>query len=268
MAQDEKGNSGGQYLRVDLTGGRTWSEQLDGDTHRAHVGGSGYGVKVLYEEVLPGVAWSDPENRLIVASGPLGGTRVNGSGTVSVITKGPLTNGATTSQANGFLGAYMRFNGFDGVVIQGAAQDLQYLYIHDGQAELRDARHLAGADTWEMIDRLAEELGVGERQLSVFGIGPAGERTARFAGFVGDRGHVAGHNGTGAVMGSKRLKAIVARRSRGPARLRTTGRRWPMRQRPFSATLPITPQCGRACPGGGRFGGWRGAPAGGRGCCR
>ena len=216
MSTEKQASYGGKFLRVDLTSGRIWSEQLDKETYRKHLGGTGYGARVLYEEVPPGVEWSDPENRLIVASGPLGGTRVNGSGTVSVITKGSLTNGTATSQANGFLGAYMRLNGFDGLVLQGAAQSLKYLYIHDGGAELREAGHLAGVDTWEMIDLLAEELGVGERQISVFGIGPAGENLVRFAAFVGDRGHVAGHNGTGAVMGSKRLKAIVAQRARGP----------------------------------------------------
>jgi aldehyde:ferredoxin oxidoreductase len=208
---------GGKYLRVDLTSGRIWSEQLDEETYRKYVGGTGYGTKVLYEEVPPGVEWSDPENRLIVASGPLGGTRVNGSGTISVVTKGPMTNGAVASQANGFMGAYLRFNGFDGVVIQGAAERLQYLYIHQGEAELRDAEHLAGLDTWDMNDRLVEEIGVDESRLSVFGIGPAGENKVRFAAFAGDRGHVAGHNGTGAVLGSKRLKAIVAQRARSQA---------------------------------------------------
>jgi len=217
MANEDQNSCGGKYLRVDLTSSQIELEQLDAETHRKHVGGTGFGAKMLYDEVPADVAWSDPENRFIVASGPLGGTRVNGSGTVSVVTKGPLTNGAAASQANGFLGAYMRLNGLDGVIVQGAADRLTYLYIHDGQAELRDATHLADVDTWDMIDRLAEELDVDARQISVFGIGPAGEHMARFAGFAGDRGHVAGHNGTGAVMGSKRLKAIVARRARGPA---------------------------------------------------
>ncbi len=108
MAQDQQHNFGGRYLRVDLTSGRIWSDQLESATYRQYLGGAAYGAKVLYEEVPPGVAWSDPENRLVVASGPLAGTRVNGSGTVSVITKGPMTNGAAASQANGFLGAYMR----------------------------------------------------------------------------------------------------------------------------------------------------------------
>ena len=215
MSESRQESYRGRFLRLDLTNGRIWTEEVEEETYRKYLGGTGYGAKVLYEEVPPGVEWSDPENRFVVASGPLGGTRVNGSGTVSVITKGPMTNGAATSQANGFLGVYMRLNGFEGVVLQGAAESLQYLYIHDGGAELRDAMHLAGVDTWEMIDVLAEELGVEERQLSVFGIGPAGENLVRFAAFVGDRGHVAGHNGTGAVMGSKRLKAIVAQRAPG-----------------------------------------------------
>jgi len=214
MPEGQEWSNGGKFLRVDLTSGRIWSEQVDEETYRKYLGGTGYGAKMLYDEVPPEVAWSDPENRMIIASGPLGGTRVNGSGTVSVITKGPMTNGAATSQANGFLGAYMRTNGYDGVVLQGAAESLKYLYFHDGEAELRDAGHLSGVDTWEMIDRLTEELEVDEKRLSVFGVGPAGENLVRFAAFAGDRGHIAGHNGTGAVMGAKRLKAIVAQRAK------------------------------------------------------
>lgn len=206
---------GGKYLRVDLTTEQITSEQMAPAVLRECLGGTCLGARILCDESSRGVSWSDPENRLIIASGPLGGTGVNGSGTISVITVGALTEGATTSQANGFLGAYLRLNGYDGIIIQGAAPSLTYLYIHDGQAELRDATHLAGVDTWDMIDRFAEELIVQPSQISVFGIGPAGENLVRFAAIVGDRGHVAGHNGTGAVMGSKRLKAVVVRRARG-----------------------------------------------------
>ena len=205
----------GKYLRVDLTAGRCTTEQLDPAVLRSYPGGSCLGAKILYDEVPRGVAWSDPGNRFILASGPLGGTRINGSGTISVITKGALTQGALTSQANGFMGAYLRLNGYDGVIVQGTAPTLSYLYIRDGKGELKDAAHLAGVDTWDMIDRLAEQLEVRPSQISVFGIGPAGENLVRFAAILGDRGHAAGHGGSGSVMGSKRLKAIVARRPTG-----------------------------------------------------
>ena len=200
------------YLRVDLTSSRITTEGYDSATLRLFPGGTGMGTKILYEEVPPGVGWSDPENRFVVATGPLGGTRVPGSGTVSVVTKGALTDGAAACQANGFMGAFLRQNGYDGIIIHGAAPSLSYLYIHDGEAEICDATHLAGVDTWDMIDRVAEEVGQPTSRLSVFGVGLAGENLSRFAAFVGDRGHVAGHNGTGAVLGSKRLKAIVVRR--------------------------------------------------------
>lgn len=215
MATPVPGGYAGRWLRVDLTVGRLADEVLDADALRKWVGGSGLGARILYDEVEPGTSWDDPANRLIIASGPLGGTRVMGSGTFSAVTKGPLTNGAVTTQANGFLGAFLKFCGYDGVILQGAANRLVYLYIHDGGAELRDATHLAGKDTWETKEILSTELRKGPTQLSVFGIGPAGEHLVKFAGIAGDQGHVAGHNGSGAVMGSKRLKAIaVARGSR------------------------------------------------------
>ncbi|MBI2848401.1 MAG: hypothetical protein HYX83_04415 [Chloroflexi bacterium] len=205
----------GRILRVDLSKENITVEQFDEPTARKYVGGTGLGIKYLYEEVPPGVEWSAPENRFILASGPLGGTRVGGSGTFSVVTKGALTNGATSSQANGFLGAYLRFSGFDGIIIQGAARRWVYLYIHDGTAELKEAEHLLGKDTWDTDEQIKKELGKNKREASVFSIGPAGENLVRFAGLFGDEGHAAAHNGAGAVLGSKKLKAIVAARSNG-----------------------------------------------------
>ncbi|MHB1159632.1 MAG: aldehyde ferredoxin oxidoreductase family protein, partial [Chloroflexota bacterium] len=184
------------------------------DALRKWVGGTGVGAKILYDEVPSSVQWSDPENRLIMATGPLAGTSVMGTGTVSFVMKGALTGGATTTQANGFMGAYMKFAGYDAVIVQGQSPRWVYLYLHDGVAELRDAEQLLGLDTYDLQDRITEGLGKKERQLSVLGIGPAGEHLVRFAAIAGDKGHVAGHNGSGAVMGSKRLKAIVA--ERGP----------------------------------------------------
>ncbi|MBF8267043.1 MAG: hypothetical protein HW388_551 [Dehalococcoidia bacterium] len=213
MASGTKGYAG-KLLRVDMTTERVWDEPLDEATLRAYVGGTGLGVKILYEEVPPGVQWSDPENRLILATGPLGGTSMGGSGSFSVITKGALTNGAATTQANGFFGAFLRFCGYEAIVVQGAASRWLYLHVHEGGAELLDASALLGKDTWETDDAIKAELGKSEHGMSVFGIGPAGENLVRFAAIAGDKGHAAGHNGTGAVMGSKKLKAIAIDRSR------------------------------------------------------
>jgi aldehyde:ferredoxin oxidoreductase len=214
MVERTVGGYTGKMLRVDLGSGQMEDVTFDEPILRKWVGGSGLGAKILYDEVRPRVQWNDPENRLILTAGPLSGTRVMGSGTFTVVTVGPLTGGATTSQANGFLAAYMKFAGFDGVVLQGRSEDWVYLYLHDGVAELRDASRLLGLDTWEMQAAIARELGKKENTISVFGVGPAGEHQVRFAAIAGDHGHVAGHNGTGAVMGSKRVKAIVA--ARGP----------------------------------------------------
>ena len=136
----------GKILRVDLTSKKITKEPIDEKVLRNFLGGTGLGAKYLYEEVPPGVGWSDPENRLILASGTLGGTRVPGSGTFSAVAKGALTEGATATQANGFLGTYLRFNGFDGLIVQGASEDLVYLYIEEGEAEIRDAGRDMGTD--------------------------------------------------------------------------------------------------------------------------
>ncbi len=205
----------GKLLRVDLTSGKITEERIDRETARRYIGGTGIGVKYLYEEVPPEVDWSHEENRIILASGPLGGTRFPGSGTYSVISKGALTNGAGTCQANGYFGAFLRFCGYEGIIIQGKAPKLTYLYIHDGGAELRDASHLAQKDAWETEDIIKKEFGRREREMSVVDIGPAGENLVKFAAVCNDKGHIAGHNGLGAVMGAKRLKAIAVARGSG-----------------------------------------------------
>jgi len=205
----------GKILRVDLSNQRIWDEVVDGEVLRKYIGGTCLGAKYLYEEVNPRQKWSDPENRVFIGSGILGGTRIPGSGAFSMVTKGALNNGVASTQANGTFGAYLRFSGFDGMVIQGAAPDWKYLYIHDGTAELKDAKHLSGGNTWEVEEAIKQELGGSDRSMSVFSIGPAGENLVKFAGIFGDRGHSASHNGSGAVWGSKKLKAIAVARSSG-----------------------------------------------------
>lgn len=206
----------GTILGVDLTKERIFEERLDEVTLRNYLGGTCLGIKYLYDKVRPGVHWDDPQNCISLASGPLGGTAIGGTGTFSVVTKGALTDGVASTQANGLLGAYLRFSGFDGMLIEGAASRWVYLYIHDGTAEFRDAKHLLDKDTWETEDAVKKELGYTDASMSVASIGPAGESLVKFAAIVADKAHIAGHNGVGAVMGSKRLKAIAVGRGKNP----------------------------------------------------
>jgi aldehyde:ferredoxin oxidoreductase len=158
------------------------------------------------------VEWNSPENRIYLGAGPLSGSRIGGSGTIAGVTKGALTNGMTSTQANGFFGAFLRFCGFDAMIIQGQADSWVYLYIHDGKVEIKDASHLLGQTTFDVEHLIKAELNKKEKEMSVISIGPAGENLVRFACLVADGGHVASHNGIGAVLGSKRVKAIAVER--------------------------------------------------------
>jgi len=209
----------GKILRVDLTKGSIAEESLSPAFIEKFVGGTGFGAEYLYREVPPGVEWNDPENRIIMASGPLGGTLVSGTGTFSLVTKGPMTNLAVSTQANGMWAAFLKFAGYDALIIQGQAPKWVYLHIEEGRAELRDASAILGKDTWEMEEAIRKDLGTAQG-ISVFGVGPAGEHLVRYAGVVGDRGHIASKNGCGCVMGAKRLKAIAITRGRKPMMVR------------------------------------------------
>ncbi len=201
----------GKILRVDLSSGMIWDEPLELAVAEKYLGGTGLGVEYLYREVPPGVEWDSPENRIIMASGPMGGTPVAGTGTFSLVTKGPMTNLGVSTQANGFWAAFIKFAGYDALIIQGESPRWVYLHIGDGKTELRDATPILGKDTWEMEDAVRRDLGSRGR-LSVFGIGPAGEHRVRFAVVAGDQGHICSKNGCGAVMGAKRLKAVAVTR--------------------------------------------------------
>ena len=214
MTEITKIGYAGKILRVDLTGSKIWAEELDMPTVKKWLGGVGLGAKYLYQEVVPGVKWSDPENRLIWTTGPLAGTGVAGAGTINIMTKGPMTHTAGSSQANGFLGAYMKFCGYDGIVFQGKAPHPVYLLLRNDNAEIKDARHLSGKTVGETENLLKSELRVSKYGASIYGIGPAGEHLVRYACIIGDSGHSASHNGLGAVMGSKNLKAVVAYKSK------------------------------------------------------
>src|SRR6266852_2501294 len=149
----------GRILRIDLTAETIVVEPLSAVTARMWLGGSVLGAKIVYDEVPAGVEWDDPENRLIIAAGPLAGTKVHGAGTSSAVTRGPMTNMLGATQANGFFGAYLKQNGYDAIILQGQATRWLYLYIADGILALRSADHLMSRDTWETEGALLAELG-------------------------------------------------------------------------------------------------------------
>jgi aldehyde:ferredoxin oxidoreductase len=202
-----RGGYMGQILRVDLSTGVFKEEKLDPEKVALYLGGAGLGGRLLMDEVPASVSAFDPENRLIFLSGPFTGTAVPGSGTYTVTTKGVMTDLITTAQANGMFGARLKFSGYDGIIFQGASQNLVYLIIDDGKVELRDASELKGMMTVETQDYLKDKLNL--PRASVACIGPAGENLVYFANIGNDMGHFASTNGVGAVMGSKNLKAIV-----------------------------------------------------------
>jgi aldehyde:ferredoxin oxidoreductase len=206
---DIPGGYAGKILRVDLTSGKTWTLPWSQEEMRLYLGGAALGAKILWDEVPAEVGWDHLENRLILATGPLAGLPVWGTGGLSVVTRGAMTNGATSTQANGFFGACLKYSGYDAIVIQGESSRWVYLYIHDDTVEIREASPLVGKDTWETQDALHASLGLSGHQMSVYSIGPAGENLVRFAAIAGDYGHVASKNGCGAVMGKKRLKAVA-----------------------------------------------------------
>lgn len=198
-----------KILRIDLLGENITEESIDDSILKKFVGGTGLGAKILYDEVPPGIAWDSPDNRVIIALGPLSGSVVGGTGSIALVTKGPMTNGAVDTQANGFFGAYLKLSGYDAIVIMGKAERWKYLYISQDNIEIRSAEKFVGMDTYKTEDAIKGEIGGKREQLSIFSIGPAGEKLVKFSALVGDRGHVASKGGIGAVFGSKKLKAIA-----------------------------------------------------------
>lgn len=198
----------GKILRVDLSGGTISIEEPSEDFYRQYLGGSGFIGYYLTKELKGGEDPLGPDNRLIFAVGPLTGVPLSGMGRNSVGAKSPLTNGLGNAEVGGWWGAELKHAGFDAIIVIGIAEAPVYLWIDDGKAEIRDARHLWGKSTKECEDTLKKELGSGVR---VCQIGIAGENLVRYACIVNDLNHAAGRVGLGAVMGSKRLRAVAVR---------------------------------------------------------
>jgi aldehyde:ferredoxin oxidoreductase len=203
-----RGALAGKILRVDLTRRRVWTEDTSAYAKR-FLGGRGVNSLILLNEMSPETRWSDPENLLIFGVGCLAGTMAPGACRVSIDTKNAYTGGKGSANFGGHFGPELKFAGFDHVVLTGKADRPVYLWICDGKAEIRDASGIWGKTTYETEEILQKELG--DDRIEIAAIGPAGENLVRGACVVGDLAKVAGGSGVGCVMGSKNLKALVAR---------------------------------------------------------
>ncbi len=198
----------GKILDVDLSSRRMVKTSIDPDMARRFIGGMGFSSKMLYDEVGPDVEPYSPENILIFANGPLTGTQAPSSGRTEITTKSPLTASIGTGNTGGMWGAALKHAGFDILIIRNKSETPVYLWINNDEVELKEANHLWRKNTVVSSDAIRNELGA---DISVLTIGPAGENLVRFACPVNDYHHVAARNGSGAVMGDKKLKAIAVR---------------------------------------------------------
>jgi aldehyde:ferredoxin oxidoreductase len=205
------GGYAGQILYVDLTSGSIEKKPLDMDFARKHIGGLGFGARIYLDLIKNQSPDFDPLSELnpfVLMTGPLTGMKMNGVARWTVCSKSPLTGFYGDSNTGGFFGAYLKFAGYDGIVITGKAASPSYLYINDDIVEIRKAEKYWGQDVYTVTDALKDDLKEGQKTGQVLAIGPAGENGVRFASLINNKGHAAGRTGMGAVWGSKRLKAI------------------------------------------------------------
>ena len=198
-----------KILRVDLTRGSIEVETLEDDFYRLYPGGKALAGYILLHELPPHTDPLSPENVLVIANGLLTGAPVSTATRYVVSARSPLTNAYGESEAGGFWGPELKQAGFEAIVVKGASPKPVYLWIKDGQVELRPADHLWGRTTHEVQETIREELE--DSKVRVLQIGIAGENLVRFAGLTNELRHFNGRNGLGAVMGAKKLRAIAVR---------------------------------------------------------
>ncbi|MEM0451983.1 MAG: aldehyde ferredoxin oxidoreductase family protein [Nitrososphaerota archaeon] len=202
----------GKIARINLSKKKISIEEIPKEWLKKYLGGRGLAARYYYEELDPSVQPFSPENELIIMTGPLTGTGVWGSSKAHIVTKSPLTNIYTVSNAGGDFGANIKRAGYDGLIIEGRADKPSYISIIDGEIEIKNAEKFWGLKTSEAQKALLEEIG--EKKATVACIGPAGEKLSRIASVQVDfpgvkRGGSFGRGGVGAVMGSKNLKGIL-----------------------------------------------------------
>lgn len=213
MTNETPGGYNGQILRVNLTNRFVSTETLDARLCRKYLGGAGFVSHFLWDELQAGADALGPENKLIFALGPATGMPLPGSGRHCVGAKSPLAGGIAKSEAGEFWGAELKRAGHDALIVEGQSEKPVYISILDGEASIRDAGHLWGSNTREAQNAIRSELGSDVR---VALIGPGGENLVRYACIMHGLYDAAGRGGLGAVMGSKRLKAIAVKGHRTP----------------------------------------------------
>ncbi|RLF42070.1 MAG: aldehyde ferredoxin oxidoreductase [Thermoplasmata archaeon] len=208
----------GNILDIDLSSGSIKDVSLNKEDAKQFIGGKGLGAKILYDTLDEGIDPLSSENILIFITGPLTATSMPTSGRFTVVTKSPLTGLFLDSHVGGYFGPELKFAGYDALIIRGRSEKPVYLSIFKGDIELKDAKHLWGKTTSETTKAIRKELG--DEKTRVAEIGPAGEKLVRYAMINIDtydqreRGGQAGRGGSGAVMGSKNLKAIAIKADR------------------------------------------------------
>jgi aldehyde:ferredoxin oxidoreductase len=202
-----------QILHIDLTAGKTWVEPVPEAVAADFIGSRGVNAYYIYKLIKPGIDPLGPDNVMMFGTGLLTGTTAPCSGRTSVTCKSPVTNFYVKTNAGGHWGAELKFAGYDFVMVTGAAPKPVYVWIQDDKVELRDAGKMWGADTKQANLLIKEDVGDEDIQVAV--IGPAGENKVMCACINFSVHHAAGRAGAGAVMGSKNLKAIAVRGTGG-----------------------------------------------------
>ena len=201
-------------FHVDLSRGTIETKILPEDVYRKYPGGSSLAAYLLMQSIPAGADPLGPDNVLVMAVSPLTGLAISGQSRMTACARSPLTGAIGDSQCGGFFPAEMRAAGADAIVFTGQAKEPVYLWLNDGKAELRPAKHLWGKVTAEVDSLLKKEIG--DEKVEIAQIGPAGENLIRFAAIMNMVNRANGRTGLGAVMGSKRLKAVVVRGSKSP----------------------------------------------------
>jgi len=199
----------GNILHVDLGSKKHWVEHPNENFYRTYWGGRALALYYMLKDMKPNVESFSSDNLLIFATGVVTGTPAPGTPRYVVCAKSPLTGAEGESEAGGYWGPELKKAGFDAIIIKGISSTPVYLWIKDGKVEIKDASHLWGKETGIVQELIKEELG--DKRIRIAQIGPGGEKLVHFANIVNELKHYNGRNGLGAVMGSKKLRAIAVR---------------------------------------------------------